>query len=380
MNLRQNLFYIFVGQNIRMALSPTYLYGLAAMAYVTTCLVVAAVRWFHMCKPYDRNPRYYYPGRPFVTSAWLSSLTLLPYVLHPESGDAWYLARFYFLPVTLYHFILLLFSYFGSVMEWKQWTKPTVIAGVPVALGLLTALGLAIWPGEQIESRMEVANFILYFMGLMATAVCISSLAVVIVWANRFDPDDYSNPADFPVKTARRWSFLVILTLLLCWTGALLNNPTVLAVIQLLIAFCCVLFVITALHPNRNRPVEEEKTEAADATTQVYKRVLSKQKQAEILAAIITVVEEQEGYLDPHLTLQDVANRCGYSRTYIAGLVKSELGGFFTYVNQLRLNHADRIKAEHPDISIGELVETSGFGSYATYYKIRRQLQRTDGE
>lgn len=365
---------------MRMALTSTYLYGLAAMAYVTTCLVVAAVRWFHMCKPYDRNPHYYYPGRPFVTSAWLSSLTLLPYVLHPESGDAWYLARFYFLPVTLYHFILLLFSYFGSVMEWKQWTKPTVIAGVPVALGLLAALVLAIWPGEQIESRMEVANFVLYFMGLLVTAVCISSLAVVIVWANRFDPDEYSNPADFPVKTARRWSFLVILNLLLCWAGALLNNPAVLAVIQLLISFCCVLFVITALHPNRNRPVEEEKTDAADATTQVYKRVLSKQKQAEILAAIITVVEEQEGYLDPHLTLQDVANRCGYSRTYIAGLVKSELGGFFTYVNQLRLNRADRIKAEHPDISIGELVETSGFGSYATYYKIRRQLQGTDGE
>ena len=366
-----------------MALSPTYLYGLAAMAYVTTCLVVAAVRWFHMCKPYNRNPKYYYPGRPFVTAAWLSALTLLPYVLHPESGDAWYLARFYFLPVTLYHFILLLFSYFGSVMEWKQWTKPTAIAGVPVVLGLLAALILAIWPGEQLESRSEVASFVLYFTGLLATAVCISSLAVVIVWANRFDPDDYSNPADFPVKTARRWTFLVLLNMVFCWTGALLNNQTVLAIIQLLIAATCVLFVITALHPNRNRPVEDPKTanpETDDTTTQVYKRAMSKQKQAEMLAAIITVVEEQEAYLDPHLTLQDVADRCGYSRTYIAGLVKNELGGFFSYVNRLRLAHADRLKAEKPNIPVGELIEASGFGSYATYYKIRRQLQKADGE
>ena len=381
MGLRLKLFYIFVGQNERMASSPTYLYGLAAMAYLTTCLVVAAVRWFHMCKPYDRNPHYYYPGRPFVTIAWLSAISLLPYVLHPESGDAWYLARFYFLPVTLYHFILLLFSYFGSVMEWKQWTKPTVIAGVPIALCLLATLGLALWPGEQIESRMATANFILYFIGLLVTAVCISSLSVVLVWANRFDPDEYSNPADFPVKTARRWIFLVLLNLVFCWTGAILNNPAVLAVIQLLIAVCCVLFVITALHPNRNRPIEEPKADlVADTTTQVYKRVLTKQKQAEILAAIITVVEEQEGYLEPHLTLQDVANRCGYNRTYIAGLVKSELGGFFTYVNQLRLNHADRLKAENPDIPVGEMIDASGFGSYTTYYKIRRQLQGADGD
>ena len=68
--------------------SATYLLGLAAAVYVTTCLVCAAVRWFHMCRPYNRDPRYYYPGRPFVTGAWLSSLCLLPYVLNPEHPDS----------------------------------------------------------------------------------------------------------------------------------------------------------------------------------------------------------------------------------------------------------------------------------------------------
>ena len=365
-----------------MALSLTYLYGLAAMAYLSTCLVVAAVRWFHMCRPYNRNPKYYYPGRPFVTGAWLSSLTLLPYVLHPESVDAWYLARVYFLPVTLFHFTLMLFSYFGSVMEWKQWTKTTVIAGVPVVLALLAALILAVWPGEQIGDRLETANFILLFVGLLVTAVCLTSMVVVFVWASRFDPDEYSNPSDFPVKSARKWIFLILWNMALCWTGALLNNPAVLAVLQILLAVSCVIFVITVLHPNRNRPVEEPKTTEdtetsadEDAALQVYKRSLSKHKQAEMLSAIITVVEEQKAYLDPHLTLQDVADRCGYSRTYIAGLMKSELGGFFTYVNRLRLAHANRLKADNPNIPVSELIEASGFGSYTTYYKIRRQIQ-----
>ena len=53
---------------MRMVASPTYLYGLAAAVYVTTCLVVAAVRWFHMCRPlseaidaagFGSRPTYY---------------------------------------------------------------------------------------------------------------------------------------------------------------------------------------------------------------------------------------------------------------------------------------------------------------------------------
>ena len=135
-----------------MPFTRTYLLGLAAAVYVTTCLVVAAVRWFHMCRPYNHNPRYYYPGRPSVTASWLSSLALLPYVLNPESADAWFLARLYFLPVTLYHFALILFSYFGSVMQWKKWQRPTLAVGVPVALALLSSLASAL--AEQLPSRV----------------------------------------------------------------------------------------------------------------------------------------------------------------------------------------------------------------------------------
>ena len=90
---------------------------------------------------------------------------------------------------------------------------------------------------------------------------------------------------------------------------------------------------------------------------------------------MITVVEEQQAYLDPHLTLQDVADRCGYNRTDISGLVKGELGGFFNYVNRLRMAHADRLLAENPGMPIGEAIDASGFGSSTSYYKIKRQLE-----
>ena len=58
-----------------MSSNLSYLCGLATMVFITTGLVVAVVRWFHMCRPYDRDPNYYYPGRPFVTGIFLSGTT-----------------------------------------------------------------------------------------------------------------------------------------------------------------------------------------------------------------------------------------------------------------------------------------------------------------
>ena len=69
-----------------MELTPSFFCSLAAAVYVTTCLVVAAVRWFHICRPYDNHWQYYYPGRPYLTGAWLSALTLVPYVLWPTAA------------------------------------------------------------------------------------------------------------------------------------------------------------------------------------------------------------------------------------------------------------------------------------------------------
>ena len=357
-----------------MAPSATYLLGLAAAVYVTTCLVGAAVRWFHMCQPYDRKLRYYYPGRPFVTGVWLSALTMLPYVLDPSDADAWFLARLYFLPVTLYHFSLILSSYFGAVMDWKKWRWPETLAGVLVALVLIAAVVLAILPGDQIGGT-KLAGIVLYVLGALNTGLCIAGISLVYVWARRFDPEDFSNPSDFPVTQARKWILMILFNLVLCWTGALLNNPAVLAVVQLLIAVLCVVFLISALHPNRNRPLEEPAAKEEAPLSQVYHRSLPKKKQAEILSAIRTVVEKQQAFLDPHLTLQDVATRCGYSRTYIAGLVKSELGGFATYVNRLRLDYVTDYQQKDPDATLDEAIDAAGFGSRSRYNDAKSKLQ-----
>ena len=130
-----------------------------------------------------------------------------------------------------------------------------MVVGIPLAILVVGALALCIRPGDQVGSIIgrEVADAVLYVLGIIMSGVCITSVWVVYRWASRFDPDDFSNPEDFPVKAARRWLVIILVNALLCWTVALSAHKGILAVIMLLFSVALVIFVITALHPNRMR-------------------------------------------------------------------------------------------------------------------------------
>lgn len=357
----------------------SYFCGLAAMVYITTCLVVAAVRWFHMCRPYDRRPDYYYPSRNHLVGIFLNSLVLLPCVAQPESGDAWYLARVYFLPVTIHHFSILLFSYFGSLMNWQKWRRPMLLVSWPLVIYLGAAFVLAVWPGEQIGSviRPGVAEFFLLSAGMLNTGICATAIMLVFRWARGIDLDDFSNPVDFPAVAARSWLWMILGNVSMCWVGSLAGSHALMAVVQIVMAAGIVAFILTALHPQRTECVENTPApQEAPQDGQMYQRAMPAKKRHEILAAVKTVVEDGEAFLDPHLTLQDVSDRSGYSRTYISGLLKAEHGGFFSYINQLRLQHVDAWLAEHPGATVTEAAEESGFTSRQAYYKVRAHFPK----
>lgn len=370
-----------------MALSPAYLFGMSVTVFVTAAVVIAAVRWWHMCRPFDRNPGYYYPARPFMVAVHLNALMLLPAALAPESADAFYLARLFFLPVALLHFTLMLFAYFGSVMQWRKWRTPVLVTGVPVAQALLAAFVVAVWPGDwMVQGAMPfVGRIVFYSLGLIMTGAGITAIWVVRTWAMRFNEDEFSNPADFPVRQARLWTMLIAVNLVLCWTGALAESRTVLSVVILILAAVGVLTLISALHPHRYRQMEQEEAaqqpEAAELPSgeavTAAGRTLSSKRRLDVLSAIITVVEELEAYLDPHLTLQDVAERSGYNRTYVSSIIKEEFGGFFNYINRLRLQHVEDWQKEHPDGTLQDAILESGFNSRQAFYSAKSRLDAT---
>lgn len=59
----------------------------------------------------------------------------------------------------------------------------------------------------------------------------------------------------------------------------------------------------------------------------------------------------------------------------MAGIFKTEFGGFFHYVNTLRLRYADEYRAAHPKASVAEIAEASGFGSRQSYYSVKETIR-----
>jgi len=334
------------------------------MMLVTAVLVLAAVRWFHMCSPYDRKPAYYYPGRPYMTAAFLMAVLLIPYIVHPSGTDTWLLVRVYFFPFICFIATWVILGYFANVMQRKRWTWPVIAVGIPVISALLFFFVLAVWPGEQI-ARPRLAGLIIDLLGAGTTVMCLVALWKVRKWADRFDEDDYSNPVDFPVRFARRVILITLISLALLCAGAIADNRFFMCLVQLLLTIGFTLVLIASLHPNRHREFEEfDKPSAASGDGHAN----------EILAAVRKVVEADEAFLEPHLTLNDVATRSGYNRTYVASVIKSHFGGFFKYVNTLRLTYAEEYRQKHPNASIAEIVSESGFGSRQTYYNVKERL------
>lgn len=60
----------------------------ACLVFIVTGIICAALRWFHMCRPYNREENYFYPARKEVALTYLLlSLIQIPYFLAP-SDDA----------------------------------------------------------------------------------------------------------------------------------------------------------------------------------------------------------------------------------------------------------------------------------------------------
>ena len=336
-----------------------HIYSLAAVTCLVTTLVVAAVRWFHMCSPYNRKPSYYYPGRPAMTLCMLSTVIVLPYALFPGSEWTWMLARAYFFPEEIYLCTVLLFNYFGNVREWKKWKKPTVVMAVPAAVAML---GVPMVSGSA-------AAWLLYLAGALETVFCVIALILVArwaQWARSAAEDEFSNPKDFPTQFAREMISMLALVLVAVWVTALTGSRTVMAVLNLLLSIFSVTLLIQALHPNRHREMVEEEPESEPVVPA---------RTREMVRAIRRVLEDEHAYLDPHLTLQDIADRVGSNRSYIARIFASEFGGFFNYVNSLRLDYADAYRQSHPKAKIGEIIAESGFGSRSTYYSAQAKLR-----
>lgn len=359
--------------------------------YVAISLAIAAIRWGHKCQPYARHADYYYPAWKALVFCFTSDALLIPIIFMPQDTDAVLYLRMMLILASPFLCALVLFSYFGKVLNVGWWRNPVYALSIPFALLVVTALTLTLIPGTQIEGTFCAWFFsISGALALVFLSCFFMAMRMIARAMRRFSEENYSNPDDFPRQFAKGVIWIPILHVAISWTATFIGSLESLSIGVLLLSILGVIFLIGALSPHRTLDVERlesselqmESIEMSEPSlpepeieSESFEEALSQDRKDEIMSIIRHHVEDEQAYLDSHLTLTSLSRTCGVNRTYLSQVISECMGGFYNYVNRCRLAHVARLKVQQPNASIEEIVTASGFGSRQSYYNVRRQLE-----
>lgn len=362
-------------------MSEIYYYGLAALAYLVTCLSFSVIRWWHTCRVPKDKLEYIWPDRKLQVLVYLQASWLFPYIVNPNNESAWLLEKCYF-PATYYFYCgLLLLCFFGTVKQLKHWEHTSWIAASIVIVTMLplvldawlpfSILPLGFWHHWKWVMN---ANFIIMFIYVG------SAMWQVKRWMNEARDANYSNPDDFPTEYAHRvWLAPIIFTPLL-WPAFLFDSPRLMAIQNVLLAVSNLVLLLNVMPVWRRSVIlstpegdeEDMKEEDLEMTQTDRENPCFKQTADEIEKFVVA----QKAFLDPHLKIDDVVMHCTYSRTYVSHTFQQQFGGFANYVNHLRIAFYEQYVAEHPEFTKEAAALSSGFSSYNAYYKAKiREMQ-----
>ena len=379
------------------------IYSIACTAYVVTCLMFAAVRWFHVCPGAKENKSYYHPDRKLLTLFSTVPIILLPYVLNPASHASWLLVKGYYPLTHFFYCAVLLFNYFGKVRQWRRWLSSGIAASVLVSIAAALLLAVSLMPECKINEAWEhTLNSIIIAVGLLMTIYCGAAIWQVWQWIREYSTDNFSNIDDFPLPYARGVIVIPIIHALLIWPMVLLDSPKWLATMQLLLAVFNIFFLISVLPSKRkgnpleqmiedNREADNEEVLEQTLPTEEHPEIIEQrpkerqmdipeQTRQKIADGIEKALVRQRLYLNPNLRLKEVVDVCGYSQAYVSRVLREQYGGFFDYVNILRCRHVDEYIARHPEVTKEEAIIKSGFKDRQNYYRIKKHLFQNDSQ
>ena len=350
--------------------------SLSLFANVLSCVVFAVVSWFHMCHPYDQDPKYNYPDRTLATLIFLGSLSLMVYVLRPSDEEAWIFVKFYFLVLAPFYCGVLISKYFGTVKQWVSWKPRANVLSVPFFLSAIVVWVYAAIPALQWPSRLSgIVTAVLFVEAAISLVFFLISIIKVSRWVLLMSDESYSNVEDFPMAYAIKVNSIAVIYILITWPCLLTNSQVTMALVNWGIVVCNIALLIFKLRPQRLW-INNNATATEPQPVQVRNETAPPQQTVEkIVESIRKTIHEEQLFLYPHLSMQDVVDKCGYGRTYVSWVFKNRLGGFFKYVNDLRLAYADNYRKEHPLATLDEVATASGFTTRQSYYRVRQRLK-----
>ena len=367
--------------------------SLAAFAFIIMGVFFSVVRWFHVCVPYQDRADCYHPDRLMLSLFFLVPLLTIPYVLNPSDPDAWLLMKCFFPLSYLYTCAVLILNYFGSVKRWSDWKRWALVIAVPISILLLALFLNAVFNIDSFGgAKQKVLYWATIIVGAGESVFCLYSIHKLMSWLKQFHESDYlSNPEDFPTVFANKVIIPPIVGFFVVWVIFFFDSKIAMIVLDVIFVVMGIIFLLAVLHTQRKRAPSswmavEENTAADDAddsrtgtespSEEQGASGLSAEKVNIIVKDIKAFVEVEQQFLNPHLSIVEVAEHCGYGRTYVSKVLTNEFGGFFRYVNSLRLEYAQKYRDDHPHATQDEVATASGFSSRQTFYAVRRRMSQ----
>ena len=89
-----------------------------------------------------------------------------------------------------------------------------------------------------------------------------------------------------------------------------------------------------------------------------------------LMSRITALMEERQLFLQPGLSLRDVAQALGTNVRYISDCINSSTGASFSdYVNGYRVRHAQALMKDRPGMPLSAVATESGFSSESTFFR-----------
>lgn len=187
---------------------------------------------------------------------------------------------------------------------------------------------------------------------------------------NRYLDDNYSNTDYIHI----RWLKGVAAMLTVCltvWIYSCYNSSWIadsIYQVSLMIMWATILFFVDRQQPVTYIPIYNfTSPTTAESTTEDFP--LNKLGEA---------MDKDHIWLNPHLTLSDLATYIGTNRTYLSNCLNKRLNTtFYDYINHYRLDAAlKHLDDPNSTLTIAEVAESCGFNSLSTF---RRVFMRAKG-
>ena len=96
---------------------------------------------------------------------------------------------------------------------------------------------------------------------------------------------------------------------------------------------------------------------------------------AELMRRLCQMMEEHRVYLNPDLKVKEVASALGTTYTVLSNCIKSQQGCTFPqFVNSYRVEFAQQLLSEQPDMKLTEVWTAVGFASESSFYRIFKSI------